>query len=91
MNGLSLLLHTARHLFAKTVSYRSAKFTTGTFTLKKLVQFLVWSTKKVPGRCPVRPGMTTSLPLYYWFSTDFKFTCLVLKSHQLQKAVYIRL
>ena len=31
MNGHSLLLHTASHLFAKSVSCRSAKFTTGDF------------------------------------------------------------
>ena len=31
MNWHSLLLHTASHLFAKSVSCRSAKFTTGNF------------------------------------------------------------
>ena len=31
MNGHSLLLHTANHLLAKSVSCRSAKFTTGDF------------------------------------------------------------
>ena len=62
MNGHSLLLHIASHLFAKSVSCRSAKFTTGDFecmvrlkkyTLKKITWDYIWTVRWVGKEVPL--------------------------------------
>ena len=82
MNGHSLLLHTASHLFAKSVSCRSAKFTTGDFEC--MVRLKKFTLKKSFMFCRLK----ISYNCYMWFCThQNRCICLFINKMTIENVI----